>query len=330
MIEPPHKLPQPFRYSLGLALLVTFAVSLGVAVGTLHAAAPKKKRARPPQFPQSIEDAFLPDASKKLVGTRPAAGAAKAVATPQPTQPASAAGVAPAASDGWSKLIAAEAVEDEIKSRQVLLLKAVQNATRFKSGENQQARTELGVLATMLAIVAEYDGRIRWQGEAAALRDLVARAGFNCKVASDAAYQEAASRAEDLQTLVRGGSLSLSKSPESTVDWPRVSDRSELMKRLEQAEQQGISPAVSDEAAFKKNADRLLHESQIVAALSAVIAREGFEFADDEGYQEHARAMREQAILLRDATLQGNYERARQAAGALGKTCTNCHEGYRS
>jgi len=161
MVEPQHQSPQPFLRSRGLALLIAFAVSLGVAAGTLQAAAPKKKRARLPRFPQSVGDAFLPDASQKLVGTRPAAGAAKAVATPQPTPPASAAGGAPAASDGWSNLIAAEAVEDEIKSRQVLLLKAVQNATRFKSGENQQARTELGVLATMLAIVAEYDGRIR-------------------------------------------------------------------------------------------------------------------------------------------------------------------------
>ena len=329
MIDPQHNSPPDFRRTLNLLLLIAGAVSLGVAAGPLYAAAPKQKRARVPLFPQSVLDAFLPDANQKLVGARPATGAAKAVATPQPTGPAAAPEVNPAAGDSWSKLIAAEAVEDEIKSRQVLLSKAVQNATRFKSGENQQARAELGVLATMLAIVAEYDGRIRWQGEAAALRDLVARAGFNCKVASDAAYQEAASRAEDLQPLVRGGSRSFTETT-GAADWPRISDRSELMKRLEQAEQQGITPAVSDEAAFKKNAERLLHESQIVAALSAVIAREGFEFADDEGYQEHARAMREQATLLRDATMQGNYDQARQAAGALGKTCSNCHEGYRS
>jgi ribosomal protein S30 len=304
------------------------AVTLSWAATASHAA-PKMRRARPPQFSQTVTDVFFPDANQKLVGPRPTAGAAKAAAAPQTPQPSATAEAAPAGSETWSNLISAEAVEDEIKARQVLLAKAVQNATRFKSGENQQARTELGILATMLAIVAQYDGNIRWQRDAAALRDVLARAGSNCKVASDASYQEAAHRAEELQNLIRGDTPPL-PAASATVEWPRLADRSELMKRLEQAEQQAIGPAVASEAAFKKNADRLLHDAQIVAALADVITREGFEYADDETYLQHARAMREQAKLLRDAALQGNYPQARQAAGALGQTCTNCHEGYRS
>jgi cytochrome c556 len=320
---------RPTRRASALVAVVIGTAIAGLVAAIAQAAPPKVRRARPPQFPKSVADAFFPDASQKLVGPRPSAAAAKTVTHSPPLLPSSP-GAPVAVGKSWSKLITAEAVEDEIKARQVLLANAVQNATRFKAGDNQQARTELGVLATMLAIVADYDGKIRWQRDAPALRDLVARAGFNCKVASDASYQEASSRAEDLQTLVRGGSLSLAPPPPAAVVWPQVSDRSELMKRLEQAEQQGIAPAVSGEAAFKKNSDRLLHDAQIVAALSDVITREGYEFADDDAYLELARAMREQAMRLRDATLQGNYEQARQAAGALGQACTNCHEDYRS
>jgi ribosomal protein S30 len=312
--------------SLGLSLCAV--VVLGLAAAS-QAAGPKVRRARLPQFPQNVTDAFFPDANSKLVGPRPTAGAAKASVTPQETRPSTTADAAPSGSETWSKLISAEAVEDEIKSRQVLLAKAVQNATRFKSGENQQARTELGILATMLAIVAEYDGNIRWQRDAAAMRDVLARAGSNCKVASDAAYQDAAQRGEELQNLIRGDTPSF-PAPAGAVEWPRLADRSELMKRLEQAEQQAIAPAVASEAAFKKNTDKLLHDAQITAALADVITRPGFEYADDETYLQHAHAMREQAKLLRDAALQGNYQQARQAAGALGQTCTNCHEGYRS
>jgi len=184
-------------------------------------------------------------------------------------------------------------------------------------------------LATLLAIVAEYDGRIRWQREAPALRDLVARAGLNCKVATDASYQEARSRADDLQTLIRGGSLSLPAVKIGT-DWPRVTDRNLLMQRLEQAQQQAIAPQLASAKSFEENTDLLLQESQIVAALAAVIARPGYEFADDESFVEHAKGMQEQAISLRNATLDGNFEAARKAAGALGQSCTNCHEGYRS
>jgi cytochrome c556 len=102
------------------------------------------------------------------------------------------------------------------------------------------------------------------------------------------------------------------------------------MKRLDQAQQQGILPLLASSRDFERGAAGLLHDAQVVAALAEVITREGFEFADDEAYLEYARAMRQQAQTLRDATLGGNYGEARQAAALLAQSCTNCHEDYRS
>src|SRR5690606_12626376 len=116
---------------------------------------------------------------------------------------------------------------------QARLALAVENATKFKSGTYQAAQSELGLLAAMLAIVAQYDGDIRWKNEAADLRDLVARAGFNCKTANDATYQEALSRSQDLQTLVRGGTRPRSQAAPA-ADWRQIADRTLLMKRLDQ------------------------------------------------------------------------------------------------
>jgi hypothetical protein len=229
----------------------------------------------------------------------------------------------------WSDLITAEAVEDEIKSRQTQLAVAVENATRFKSGQYQQAQVELGVLATMLAIVAQFDGEIRWKNEAAGLRDLIARAALHCKTANDATYQEASARAQDLQSLIRGGVLSIEKA-DSQVEWSRVADRNLLMKRLDQAEQNSLGPDLANAQTFARSADKLLHEAQIVAALAQVIAQPGYEFADDETYVEYAQQMREKSLSLRSAVQEGNYEAARRAAGELRQSCTDCHEGYRS
>ena len=53
-------------------------------------------------------------------------------------------------------------------------------------------------------VAAEYDGTVRWQDVAPALRDAFARAGQNAKVGSDQTYQEAVSRKQDLDELVRG------------------------------------------------------------------------------------------------------------------------------
>jgi cytochrome c556 len=68
----------------------------------------------------------------------------------------------------------------------------------------------------------------------------------------------------------------------------------------------------------------------LVAALAEVITREGYEYADDESYREHARAMQAQAAAMRDAASQKSSEQTRQAAAALGKACVSCHEGFRS
>ncbi len=270
------------------------------------------RRAKPPEFSKSIRDVFFPDAREKLVGTRPEPASGKP--TPGAATAATAAEPAAPAGGEWSKLIAAEAVEDEIKSQQIRLADMVANPTRFKSGEFRQARTSLSTLAAMLGVVAEYDGRVRWQDEAAALRDLVGQAAASCTEGTDDAYQQARMRSDDLQLLIRGGSLSLPAGAEQP-DWSKLADRPSLMKRLEQAQQQVLSPLTANSEEFQNNAERLYHESQIVAALAELITREGFEFADDPAYVEFAKEMQQQALSVRNAARQDDYEQARQAAG---------------
>ncbi len=251
---------------------------LATTTSTAWGAAPAK-RARPPKFNRSITDVFFADAREKLVGTRPDKVASAGAATGGPSSPATSS--APSAgSSGWSKWISAEVLEDEIKAQQIKLAAAVQNPTRFKGGDYQQARLHLSALATLFAIDAEYGETMRWQREAPAVRDLLARAGFNCKVGTDASYKEAKLRSDDLEGLVRGGTI---QQPASTseVGWAKISDRAPLMKRLEQSQQQGLAPWSANEAEFARNADKLSHEAQLVAALAEVIQHDGYEFADD-------------------------------------------------
>jgi hypothetical protein len=310
---------RPFvAWSLGLALIVGLS-------GESRGAAPTK-RARPPKFSKSITDVFFLDAREKLVGPRPdkvvdgapVAGAAEPSARP------------PEGGKGppWSTLIAAEVVEDEIKAQQMQLGEAVQNATKFKGGQYQRARRHLSMLATLFAIDAQYDQKMRWQREAPGMRDLLGRAGFNCKVATDASYHEARTRWEDLQNVVRGNPPSM---PTAAPDpnWAQVADRAPLMKRLEQAQQQGLTPWTANAGEFKRHAEKLSHEAQLVAALAEVIGRDGYESSDDETYRQYAHEMQTQAQAVRDAVEQKNYEQARQAVIGINKACVNCHEGFR-
>jgi hypothetical protein len=310
---------RPFvTWSLGLALAVGMS-------GDSRGAAPEK-RARPPKFSKSITDVFFLDAREKLVGPRPdkvgdgapVAGAAEPSARPLEG------GKGPA----WSKLISAKVVEDEIKAQQIQLGEVVQNASKFKGGQYQRARRHLSLLATLFAIDAQYDQKMRWQREAPGMRDLLGRAGFNCKVGTDASYHEARTRWEDLQNVVRGNPPSMPTAALEPV-WGQVADRAPLMKRLEQAQQQGLTPWTANAGEFKRHADQLSHEAQLIAALAEVIGRDGYEFSDDETYRQYAREMQSQAQALRDAVEQKNYEQARQAVTGVNKACANCHEGFR-
>ena len=204
----------------------------------------------------------------------------------------------------------------------------MQSAAKFKGGGYQRARVDLSVLAAMLAIDAEYGEKVRWQRDAAAMRDRAARAGFNCKVGTDASFSETKTVFGELENMVRGNALSLGES--TAGEWKTVADRPPLMKRLEQAQQQVLAPGVANSRAFSQSADKLAHDAQVVAALAEMILRDGYEYSDDESYQEFARAMQTAAVQIREAAAQGNYDSARQAVGELGKSCSGCHEGFRS
>ena len=147
-------------------------------------------------------DAFFPDAREKLVGTRPDYQKVKAIVAagrnPDQSQSAQAKG------DGWSKLIDAETIETEIKRLAPEVAKATTTPSEFKGGAFKECRRHFSVLAALFAVDAEYDGEVRWQDAAPALRDSFARAGHNCKAASDQTYQEATQRKQDLADLIAG------------------------------------------------------------------------------------------------------------------------------
>jgi hypothetical protein len=306
-------------WSLGLALVAGLA-------SESRGAAPAR-RARPPSFSKSIADVFFLDAREKLVGPRPGkvVDDAAVAGSPEPSAQRPQGGEGPA----WSTLIGAEVVEDEIKAQQIQLGEVVQNASKFKGGQYQRARRQFSMLATLFAIDAQYDQKMRWQREAAGMRDLLGRAGFNCKVGTDASYHEARARWEDLQNLVRGNPPSL-PAAEPDSSWAQVADRAPLMKRLEQAQQQGLTPWTASAGEFSRHADQLSHEAQLIAALAEVIGRDGYEFSDDETYRQYAHEMQAEAQAARDAVEQKNYELARQAVTGINKACVNCHEGFRN
>ncbi|MEX2026289.1 MAG: cytochrome c [Pirellulaceae bacterium] len=271
-----------------------------------------------------MSDEFFPDARKELVGTRPEFSrsevAASGVVETSPED---------SASNNWSILIDSDTMETEIKRISQSLGRDVTTPTAFKAEGFKACRGHFSLLAVLWAVAAEFDEPVRWQDGAPGLRELYSQAGHNAKAGSDATYQEAQERRDDLAALVRGERPATSKSAAREADWSHVADRPPLMQRMNVAFQDRLSPWAANPRQFERNRREVRHEAQLVAMLAEVIQKEGFEFWDDETYRDYARELGQAATATAQAADQGNYERAREAIGRMGQACNDCHDGYR-
>ncbi len=229
----------------------------------------------------------------------------------------------------WSKLISAETLVDEIKSYQPLLAEKVKTPGIFKSS-NQDARRYFSVLATMFAIAAQYDGEVRWKNQAAAAREIFAKAGYNAKAGDDRTFNESKQRTEDLAGMLRGESIRPPANIEPNPDFSKqVAGRAMLMRRLEEGFDKRLKGWTGNPDEFNKNLSAIRHEAEIVAALSQVILHSSYVDSDSEDYQGYAASMQKGALAIVEATKQKSADQARTAAGQISKACTSCHGDFR-
>lgn len=293
----------------------------------------KEKRAAPPtKWDQRVTKEFFPDAFKELKGTRPDYAAGNGKSEPAAPSAGGNGGTtssdAPSGAFAWSKLISAETLQDEIKSHQPLLAADVKSKQVFLGGSYKKARDSFSMLAAAFAIINEFDKDVRWKAQAAAARDLFARAGFNCKTATDQSFNEAKLRSQDLGSLLQGETVAPPSNLEPKNQWDKVAQRAPLMKRLELAQQDRLAPWTANAGDFKKNASAAQHEAEIIAAIAELMTREGQ--SEDEAFSQFAKTMQQAALQIMEAAKSGNADAARTAAGALHKSCNACHADYRS
>lgn len=306
---------------------VTSLLSIMCCAGLSRAAEEEPsplKRAKPPAWSQDVLDEFFPDAREALAGDRPATSKpAVAVAVADAERPDGHAG--PAA---WSQLIEGETLASEVKRLAANLREPLANSAKFKSGGYKTCRSDFNELAILFAVIAEFDGDVRWKEEASSLRDRFAAAAAHCKAGTDQSFAEATELKTSLDDLVRGERLGGEQTP-AVKQWSDVADRPLLMRRMEYALQEQIAPALANAKVFDKNKAKVRQETEVLGMLAAIIDRDEFDYWDDEAFQEQSDALREATRELRRAAEEGNYEAARATAGRAAQSCTICHEGYR-
>jgi hypothetical protein len=311
--------------------IVVVAASWAVCLAGAALAAEDKapvKRAKPPVWSQDVLDEFFVDATAELVGERPSRAAT--VTSPQLSslQSEGPGGAATTAGAAWSEAISGDSIAAEVKRIVAALREPLANPQKFKGGGYKECRAAFNDLATLMAVVAEHDGDVRWKEDAPALRDALARAARNCKTGTDQTFAEAADLRTRLDDLIRGERLGGEPTP-PPERWSEIADRPLLMKRMEAALQEQIGPALSNAREFSRKQVDVQQQAEVLSMLAALIDREEFEYWDDENFQEQSGELRAAAKELARAATEGNYDAARAAAGRAGQACTACHEGYR-
>ncbi len=318
-------------------IAVGFAVLLAASPLVVIAAGPKAKppvrRAAPPtaEWDKATAGTFYDDALSVLSGPRPDfSTAARPASAGSHNGGQAATGPAASAEGGfkWSSLISEDTLVDEIKTQKDLVAETVTTPSTFKGGGYNQARKSFSMLAVAFGVIAAHDEDVRWKRDAVTARDLFARAGFNCKTATDQALNESQLRIEDLQLMLNGSSPQGKPERDDDFAWSQTAARPALMARLEEAEK-AVAAGLSSAGEFSKLQAEIFHEAEIVAAISEVIGQPDFEYHDDESYLEFSHAMRDAAVRVREACLKKDYEAARAAASGIAKACSGCHESYR-
>lgn len=284
----------------------------------------------PSDFPKGI---FFKDAFKEgLIGERPVVlGGSTQLAN----QAASSSGSSHATSSTntagsrWSEIVSARTLEDEIKSLQRAVQQSVTTPGRFNGGGYRDVRRQFTEVATLFAVITEYDGRVRWKEMAPLARDLFARAAANAKVTSTAAFNQAKQRKLDLEDLVRGGTLTSGKQPDRENDWSVICDRGPLMQRFTVSFDEGLMIWTSNESEFTKNSANIIREAELLKLFAEVLQREGMEDAGDEEYDNYSRQLTKACDAVLQAVRDKDPKAARAAVSMVGKSCTQCHDDYR-
>lgn len=263
--------------------------------------------------------------AEAIVGQRPDAAALAESAKSKSNE--SGAADASTSVDSWSQLVDATSIEDEIKSQQQLVSQLVTTPVVFQTKFNE-VNQSFEILSVLFSVIRQYDGDIRWSDHAPVAQMLFQKAAVSSRNGAAAGFRYCNTRKEDLQELVRGGSIVATDPPPETIDWSEAADRSRLMVRLEEANE-NLKKFTANEDAFKTAAGEINHEANMIALMARVIILDGMPEAEEDDYVAYGRTMLDGATQLKSATKVGDFNLASTATNLIGQSCADCHADWR-
>ncbi|MEQ1829466.1 MAG: cytochrome c, partial [Pirellula sp.] len=226
----------------------------------------------------------------------------------------------------WKNLVSDATIEDLVKESKSRLDSLITSPAKFAGGGVTGARREFTLLASLMAVISQYPEEIRWQPSASYAQRIFARVALNCKVGTQAVFNEAKLRQQDLQNLLKGTKLTGNA---EEVSWADTADRGPTMLIMEWALRDNLAPSVNADKKFRENSEEVLKYAELISMLGNILVQQGMSDADDEQYAQFAATMIQAAQDVSKAARTNDPELARTAAGRLDQACGKCHETYK-
>ncbi len=225
----------------------------------------------------------------------------------------------------WKETVSAATIEDLVKESKTRLDGMITTPAKF-SGGVADVRREFTLMASTMAVIAQYPEEIRWQSSAGYAQRIFARMAVNCKVGTQPVFNEAKQRQQDLQNLLKGTKLT---GAADEVSWADTADRGPSMQILEWALRENLIPATNSEKSFREKKEDIVKYAELIAMFGNIIQQPGMTDADDDEYIKFALVMKHTAQDVLKAVRVNDAELARTTVGRMDQACNKCHETYR-
>lgn len=254
---------------------------------------------------------------------------------PAEAKPATGPVVAKSAGSGfaWSKLAPAATLEKELDRVVNQSAEHLASDSVFAARGYKKIKDNHSMAAAWLHVLSDFDGDSKLKGEAAAVRDALSLTPLTLaadeSVKPDATLYSQAKNAQDALGKLVKGEKSGAPAGKPQRPWREVALYTSAMKRMEAAQDQRIRVWTANAEELSKNADELMHESQLLAVLCQIILDKGYDNSADEDYQKWAKQLQQDCVDLVAATKAKEVDKAKALAGNIAKQCASCHEAYR-
>lgn len=259
--------------------------------------------------------------------TAPAETPAEKTTEPKPA-PSTAA--APAAGKGggiaWQTMLPMEELQSEVKSIRNSLTKTMANQGTFN--QNFKPISQDGAeLAALAGIVLEHPEAVGWKDKAQYVRDFSAQVSQSAVGLGKENFDKTKAAFQKLSSVLDGSIPADAGDVPETRPFNEAASRKGLMKRIERAKD-WLKQDVNSEAKFKSKSSEIQHEAGVLAALATVITTNGYEYHENDDYQQFAKSLIDGAKEAAAASKDESYDKFQQAVDKVNKSCTDCHGSY--